>query len=69
MEFISESRPPLLMQSTSTVPSSCISEGNKDLFCNHDQLLEVILLFPPKSRGIGYPGCSCFSRAEDSKAE
>ena len=31
---------------------SCISEGDKDVFWNHDQHLEVVLLFPPKSRGI-----------------
>ena len=35
-------------------------------FWNHDQRLEVVLLFPPKSRGIeGHPGCSWFSQAED----
>ena len=26
---------------------SCISEGDKDVFWNHDQRLEVVLLFPP----------------------
>ena len=31
------------------------------IFFNHDQRLEVVLLFPPKSRDIkGYPGCSWF---------
>ena len=61
----------LLMQSTSTVlvtvtvhfnSGSYISEGDKDVFWNHDQRLEVVLLFPSKSRGIeGHPGCSWFS--------
>ena len=78
MEFISEFRLPLLMQSTSTVLVTgysllqfrqLISEGDMDVFWNHDQRLEVDLLFPPKSRGIeGHPGCSWFSRAEDRKA-
>ena len=26
---------------------SCISEGDKDVFGNHNQRLEVVLLFPP----------------------
>ena len=46
MEIISEFRPLLLMQSTSTVlvtnsthfnSGSCISEGYKEVFWNHDQ--------------------------------
>ena len=75
MEIISEFRPLLLMQSTSTVlvtssphfnSGSCISEGYKDAFWNHEQRLEVVLLFPKKSSGIeGRPGSSCFFRAED----
>ena len=47
---------------------SCINEGDKDVFWNHDQRLEVILLFPPPQKkaaalkGIeGHPGCSWFS--------
>ena len=47
---------------------SCISEGDR-MFWNHDQRLEVVLLFPPKSRGIeGHPGRSWFSQAEDREA-
>ena len=84
VEFIGKFRPPLPMQSTSTVLvtgiarfnlGSCICEGDKDIFgtmtsiWNHDQHLEVVLLFPPKSRGIeGHPGCSWFSRAKDHEA-
>ena len=49
--------------------SGSISDGDKVVFWNNDQRLEVVLLFPPKSRGIeGHPGCSWFSRAEDHEA-
>ena len=58
MDFISEFRIPLLMQSTSNVlvtgysslPGSSISEGDKDVFWNHDQRLEVVLLFLSKKQ-------------------
>ena len=44
------------------------SVKEKGCFFNFDQRLEVVLLFPPKSRGIkAHPGCSWFSRAEDRK--
>ena len=59
MEFIREFRPTLLMQSTPTVlvtvhfnSGSCISEGDKDVFWNHDQHLEVVLLFPQKAEAL-----------------
>ena len=31
---------------------SCISEGDKDDFWNHDQRLEVVLLFPLKAEAL-----------------
>ena len=38
-------------------------------FWNYDQRLEVVLLFPPNSRGSeGHPGCSWFSQADDCEA-
>ena len=77
MEFISEFRPPLFMQSTSTVLVSGYNspqfrklqcEGDKDVFLKHDQHLEVVLLFPERSRvNEGHPGCSLFSQAENVK--
>ena len=62
MEFIREFRLPLLkchlhplflLQITAHFNSgSCISEGDKDVFWNHDQRLEVVLLFPPESEPL-----------------
>ena len=56
--------PLFLSQVTAHFDSGCcISEEDKDVFWNHDQRLEVVLLFPPKSRGIeGHPGCSWFPK-------
>ena len=60
MEFISEFKPPMLMQSTSTVlvtgysllqiqAAASVKEIAKGVFWNHDQHLEVVLLIPPKA--------------------
>ena len=42
----------LLQVTTPFNSGSCICEGDKDVFWNHDQQLEVILLFPQKAEAL-----------------